>query len=240
MYWKTVWKSEAIPKVKNFIWTLLKGKILTLDSLQKRGIAGPSLCPNCQDDEETIQHLFISYPFAISCWNGISPSDTLTWNPQHSIGELLNNWKKGYPRQHKKNNIEKRVWNAIPYTLLWKIWLTRNHKIFRNQEIVTRQLCSKAKSLTLETIGAKNTKKIDMAGLCIKERDFINSLIDSNRDIQAAKFYSHHSSTPSHSWKIRVKHDEFSDWLRLNNSHSLFFDGVSKSNPGVAGVGGVI
>lgn len=41
-HWKIVWKCEAIPKTKFFISTLLKGKILTIDNLQKRGIAGPS------------------------------------------------------------------------------------------------------------------------------------------------------------------------------------------------------
>jgi len=48
-HWKTVWKSEAIPKIKFFIWTLLKGKVLTTYNLQKRGIAGPSRCPNCKE-----------------------------------------------------------------------------------------------------------------------------------------------------------------------------------------------
>lgn len=97
MYWKAVWKSEAIPKVKFFTWTLLKGKTLTSENLQKRGIIGPSRCPNCHEAEETMQHLFISCPFAISWWKGIASIDTFTWNPQHSIGEALSNWKKSYP-----------------------------------------------------------------------------------------------------------------------------------------------
>lgn len=67
MHVKVVWKSEVIPKIKFFIWTLLKGKTLTSDNLQKRGIVGPSQCPNCQAAEETIQHLFITCPFSISC-----------------------------------------------------------------------------------------------------------------------------------------------------------------------------
>lgn len=226
VYWKTVWKSEAIPKVKFFIWTLLKGKILTSYNFQKRGIVGPSRCPNCQEAEKTIQHLFNSCPFAISCWNGISPAGTTTWNPQHSIGEIL--------------NIAKRVWNSLPYALLWKIWLARNHKIFRDQETITRKLCSKAKILALETITAKKTKKNDISSLCVEERDYISSLIDNNRGIQIANTYSHHSNIPSHTWKIRVNQDEFSEWLRHSNSHSLFFDGASKSNSRVAGAGGVI
>jgi len=111
------------------------------------------------------------------------------------------------PWQHKKNNRAKRVWDALPYALLWKIWLTRNRKIFRDQETITKQLCIKAKSLALETIAAKNTKKIDTTSLCVEERDFISSLIDNSRGLPTANIYNNHSNIPSHSWKIRVKRD---------------------------------
>eukprot|EP00253_Pinus_taeda_P011928 PITA_11928 len=40
---KVVWKSECLPKIKFFNWTLLKGKILTAENLKKRGIPGPSI-----------------------------------------------------------------------------------------------------------------------------------------------------------------------------------------------------
>lgn len=240
MYWKIVWKSEAIPKVKFFMWTLLKGKILTSENLQKRGIVGPSQCPNCQKWEETIHHLFISCPFAISCWKSIAPNDTFTWNSQHSIGEVLSNWKKSYPSQPKKKNIAKRVWDALPYVLLWKIWIARNRKVFRDQGTLTRQLCSKAKSLAIETIAPKSIKKIDMASLCVEERDFIRNLIDKSSILPTANTYSNLINTLSHNWKIRLKQDEFNEWLYNNNSHTLFFDGASKKNPGASGVGGVI
>lgn len=50
--------------------------------------------------------------------------------------------------------------------------------IFQDKETIIRHLCSKEKSLTLETISAKNLKKIDVAGLCFEERDFIGYLLD--------------------------------------------------------------
>eukprot|EP00253_Pinus_taeda_P020426 PITA_20426 len=43
---KLVWKAEAPSKVKFFIWLLLRGKTLTAENLKKRGILGPSRCPN--------------------------------------------------------------------------------------------------------------------------------------------------------------------------------------------------
>lgn len=44
---KVVWKSEYLPKVKFFNWTLRKGKILTAENLRKRGILGPFICCLC-------------------------------------------------------------------------------------------------------------------------------------------------------------------------------------------------
>lgn len=34
--WKVIWKTECLPKIKAFTWTLLKGKILTFDILKKK------------------------------------------------------------------------------------------------------------------------------------------------------------------------------------------------------------
>ncbi len=39
VHWRTVWKAEILPKVKIFIRTLLKGKVLTVDNLKKNGFA---------------------------------------------------------------------------------------------------------------------------------------------------------------------------------------------------------
>lgn len=108
-HWKVVWKSEAIPKIKFFLWILLNGKTLTAENLQKRGINGPSRCPNCLAAEELMHHLFIECHFAINCWRNLSHNNQIPWNTQNTIGEILYKWKKDYPWQHRKNNIVKRV-----------------------------------------------------------------------------------------------------------------------------------
>ena len=41
-------------------------------------------------------------------------------------------------------------------------------------------------------------------------------------------------------WEIRLSSKDFQPWLRDKNSYSLFFDGASKGNPGVAGAGGIL
>lgn len=168
-HWKILKRAEVIPKIKFFMWTLLHGKILTVENLRKRGIAGPSRCPNCKTAEESIQHLFISCPFAASCWNNIVPSAPSTWNPQHSIEEALNNWRKNYPWKPTKQNPTRRIWNATPFALLWRIWIARNNRIFRDKATTIRHILIKTTSLASETIASKIIKKMDPVSLWAAE-----------------------------------------------------------------------
>ena len=41
-------------------------------------------------------------------------------------------------------------------------------------------------------------------------------------------------------WQIQKILENFSNWWTTLDCHSLFFDGVSKGNPELAGAGGVI
>eukprot|EP00253_Pinus_taeda_P009477 PITA_09477 len=59
--WSTkVWDSLFWPKIKTFLLLLMRGKTLTWDNLRKKGFSGPSICPMCRKEEETINHLFNS------------------------------------------------------------------------------------------------------------------------------------------------------------------------------------
>jgi len=169
-----VWKSEALPKIKFFIWTLLKGKMLTAENLQNRGINGPSRYPNSYAAEESMHHLFVDCPFAIACWKNLSPIDNIPCSIQNSIGDVIHYWKKNYLWQHKKSNLVKRVWNTLPYTMLWSIWLARNRKIFKDKDSAIRTPCNKAKSLALETISIKSQNNIDVTMYSVEERSFIS------------------------------------------------------------------
>lgn len=46
-HWREAWKIESLPKIKVFMCTLLKGKILTADNLKNKGYEGPLRCAMC-------------------------------------------------------------------------------------------------------------------------------------------------------------------------------------------------
>lgn len=235
-----VWRAEAPPKVKFFFWLLLKGKILTAENLRKRGIMGPSRCPNCCKAEETIQHLFIDCQVAEECWSQMATIGEITWEPKITIAETIYNWKKNCPWKGKKSNLTQRIWNIIPLTLLWRIWLARNGKVFQEKGCNTRVMCHKAKTLAVEAILAHSQGKIEATNYSVEERNLINyaqGIISSNQESRQERIQLKETSSV---WKLRLKEADFALWLGNCNRFYMFFDGASKSNPGQAGAGGLI
>lgn len=104
----------------------------------------------------------------------------------------------------------------------------------------SRSACNKAKTLALETISVKAHSNIDATEYSVEERNFISYILDKNHSIQNGKTMRAQSRQGTHSWKIRLKEEEFASWLQKCNCFYLFFDGASKSNPSMAGAGGVI
>eukprot|EP00253_Pinus_taeda_P013124 PITA_13124 len=239
-HWRLIWKSEAIPKIKFFTWLLLKGKVLTSENLRKRGIIGPSRCPNCCLAEETIQHLFLDCPFAKKCWANLSSMGNLHWHPQQSISEAILEWRKSCPWKDKSNEIVKRIWAIIPHNLLWKIWLARNKKIFQNKESNARMTCNKAHTLAQETIAAKYKGKIKAADYSVEERSVIRHILDRPGHHQDTQRIDKQKQIQAKEWEIRLSAKEYKAWMQSSNCPTLHFDGASKSNPGQAGAGGFI
>eukprot|EP00253_Pinus_taeda_P004331 PITA_04331 len=152
-HWKIAWRTKALPKIKFFIWLLLKGKNLTAKNLKGRA---------------------------------------------------------------------------------------RNKKIFQDKSPNARTTCSKAKSLALEVISINTTRKIEATNYSVEERDLISYILERYHNVQESNKREVQNNVEARSWKIRLKDQEFNNWIQSNNYFYLFFDGASKSNPGIAGAGGLI
>lgn len=80
-------------KILNFIWKLLHDSIPVFSILNSRGIAAPTRCLLCDDNDETINHLFLTCPFARAVWHGytlgIRTSHLANASVRHWIASLL-------------------------------------------------------------------------------------------------------------------------------------------------------
>jgi len=76
---------------------------------------------------------------------------------------------------------------------------------------------------------------VDHNNLQQEERDWIGkAILENNGKIGPKK------APTTRNWKLRMSEKEFEEWRKNQNRFSLFFNGVSKNNPGKAGASGVI
>lgn len=80
---KWLWETFCQPKHKVFFWLLVNDRLSTRNRLRRRNMQLESFhCVLCQlATEETLEHLFLSCPFASECWNKIG----VTVQTQHNI-----------------------------------------------------------------------------------------------------------------------------------------------------------
>jgi len=85
-----------------FAWTLLKGKILRVENLRKKGFQGPFICVMCQMEEENIQHLFLKCIITRQCWKQIISPLEMNIDTFEQLTTLNVNWGQRYPYAMKK------------------------------------------------------------------------------------------------------------------------------------------
>ncbi|KAJ0576475.1 putative reverse transcriptase zinc-binding domain-containing protein [Helianthus annuus] len=127
-----VWNSWTPPKVNFLLWRALLGKIASKMGLQHRGVLlSDVLCPRCGLCDEDLLHIFVNCLWSKSIWWSI-----LTWlrvSFPFNIGSIddLIGYIKSQPGDAK--------WKKMVYTIalatVWRIWLARNEKAFKDNSI---------------------------------------------------------------------------------------------------------
>jgi hypothetical protein len=123
--YKFLWKSKLPQKIKNFIWLVVRNKILTKDNLKNRNWKGSQECFFCGGDE-SIDHLFFHCPIARYVWRVIQVALNLVEIPR-SISNLCDSWLS--KPKDKISNLLLFGCGAV----FWAIWRTRNDWCFGNK-----------------------------------------------------------------------------------------------------------
>ena len=122
---KYLWKLKIPLKIKLFIWFLSKKVLLTRDNLAKRNWNGSTKCCFC-DAEETVEHLFLSSPFARLVWRIVF--STYNIPPPTNITNMFGNWLNGIDK-----NTKARIRIGVS-ALVWSIWNCRNNIVFNRKD----------------------------------------------------------------------------------------------------------
>lgn len=118
---KKIWLKQVPSKVCFFLWALARGRTLTIDNLKKRGKPMPSWYVMCEQEEETISHLFINYVTTRTMWNRLLVGFNLQLQGDVDISNWVSTRSAG-----RKSRSRKLIWEVLVHTVAWTIWLERN------------------------------------------------------------------------------------------------------------------
>ena len=128
--WRKLWENKTLPKIDLFSWTLVHGRILTGDNLERRGFVGPFQFPLCSEHRETIQHLFFECSYASNVWKQMKIPWLEAIQLSSKIQQCFINWEKAYNGDLDHKNGFKEWWLNLPKIICWCIWIERNLIIF--------------------------------------------------------------------------------------------------------------
>ena len=120
--WERIWKVKLPLKILNFIWKLLHGSLPVFEVLSSRGINVSTKCFLCNEEEESLSHLFLKCHFARAVWHGSS----LEIRTSDCFNLSISQWLETCVLQNNpRNPIRMGLLQSI-FTTLWSIWNHRN------------------------------------------------------------------------------------------------------------------
>ncbi|XP_013639114.1 PREDICTED: uncharacterized protein LOC106344250 [Brassica oleracea var. oleracea] len=121
---KHIWSAKTIPKIREFLWRIVKKAIPVSENLSKRGVP-PFNCKRCGAHEDDL-HVFLTCPFAEEVWNllpvRIRPAASLL-----SMAELIKAGSTYTPLP--PSGLSDPMWPWV----LWNLWKSRNQLMFENR-----------------------------------------------------------------------------------------------------------
>lgn len=125
------------------------------------------------------------------------------------------------------------IWKLIPMNICWQIWLERNKSVFENKKIDYSREANKASVMISEALASKGVYLPNHEALSWSKFQWCQVFVKTS-SLQSKQ------NNSSSDWEIRKEHSQFLQWWRSQDSHTIFFDGASKGNPGEASASGII
>ncbi|KAL6269322.1 hypothetical protein ACE6H2_026233 [Prunus campanulata] len=150
--WKLIWCSPLPPKVKNFMWRAVKGCLPTKALLFRRHLGSSSMCPVCEIEPETIEHLLLCCSWNSSVWFG----SLLCYRVDLQSITTFDEWLLGATSQLDKT---KTLWVLVHISFIcWSIWKSRCAFVFEGKNVCPKQTIAWSKLLALELMEVADLK----------------------------------------------------------------------------------
>jgi hypothetical protein len=126
---QSIWKSPTPSKVSSFVWQLLHDRVPTKQNLVIRHIiaeGNDSLCPLCNQEMESAEHVFLYCRIATMVWKEIFAWLNIPFSLPHNLFSIFNCVLNSGNPKAKKGRL------MIGCVVVWMIWKFRNLVVFEN------------------------------------------------------------------------------------------------------------
>ena len=150
----TRWNRAVPIKINVFLWRVMLNRLSCRSQLVLRGIDVESvLCPCCQEEEETVSHLFFGCIIARQVWSRMeswiqmdipqfhSPIELVNWVDSHPVGRLV------------RSKVE-----SICMVVIWVLWTYRNALVFNPEKAKKQFIFDSIRDLSFNWFVSRNHK----------------------------------------------------------------------------------
>lgn len=118
------------PKIGLLFWQVCHNKIACKNNLLRRGVSleDNGVCSLCNLEPETTEHLFVHCRVIWGLWTDIISREGVHWVAPKSLADLAEEW------EYLGAVSDPILWNLIPYSMIWSIWMGRNDLVFREKD----------------------------------------------------------------------------------------------------------
>lgn len=126
---RMLWKSCASPKCKIFVWLAIQNRCWIADRLARRGLPHREMCPLCDQEQETVQHILSTCVFAQHFWFKIlTPLGFQDRAPRNGEISFADWWRQAFKKLPKE--VKKGV-NMMIILGAWTIGIIAMHVYLR-------------------------------------------------------------------------------------------------------------
>ena len=147
---KEVWSAKCSPKLRVFMWSIIKGAIPLGENLQRRGLLTNVNCTRC-GEVETPMHIFFNCAFAQEVWQRVP----LTTRPSIEANDNFQSMLVKFRQVSclPPSGISSPV---LPW-ICWSLWTARNKLIFEDKTLNPKEAMLRGLVSAREWIQAQGT-----------------------------------------------------------------------------------
>lgn len=123
--WSRLWVVPTSPKVRMFMWKVVKNWVACKHNIYHRKCGVTPLCPICESESESIEHTLFRCPWTCTIWFGSGKAFWVLDHPIVTADRWMEELLCGCLAKESSREVV-----AENFQLCWAIWKSRNDCVF--------------------------------------------------------------------------------------------------------------